>query len=172
MIERSNYSVDDVEKFLQINRLESEQPEKKILQNLLDVQDKISIFKGIDPQELKAIVYNLEFVRFEFKDYVVEEGEVSEEIFYILSGECHAFYNNKKVGKLKKGEVFGEAGAIFKTPRNATVVCASKEATLLCFQIDENNMDFCAPALATLYKNLASEINTKLQEINASYIKK
>ena len=172
MSQTSNYSVEDVETFLQITREASAQPERKIMQNLLDVQDKISIFRGIDPEELKAIVYNLQFVKFKFKDYVVEEGEVNPEIFYIISGECHVFHNNKKVGKLGKGEVFGESGAIFKTKRNASVVCASKEAMLLSFCIDENNMDFCAPALATIYKNLASEINAKLQEINASYIKK
>jgi len=172
MNQPSSYSVEDVEQFLHINRVENELTEKKILQNLLDVQDKISIFRGIDPLELKAIVYNLEFVKFKFKDYIVEQGDVSEEIFYIINGECHVFHDNLKVGKLKKGEVFGEAGAIFKTKRNATVVCASKEATLLCFKIDENNMDFCAPSLAILYKNLASEINDKLSEINYAYIKK
>ena len=172
MNQTSNYLVQDIEKFLLVNEQSEEEELSQSLKKLLSVQDKISIFKGIDPQELKAIVYNLKFIKFKFKDYVVEQDDPSEEIFFIIDGECQVFHNKKRVGVLKPGEVFGESGAIFKTKRNASVVCASKQATLLSFSIDENNLEFCAPALATLYKNLASEINAKLEEINSSFVKK
>ena len=172
MNEISSYVVEDVEKFLQINRESSETEQSKSLKKLLSVQDKISIFRGIEPDELKAIVYNLKFVKFKFKDYIVEQNDMHEEIFFIIDGECQVFHNKKKVGKLRAGEIFGEAGAIFKSNRNASVVCSSKDAKLLSFCIDANNMEFCAPALAILYKNLASEINAKLEEINYEFIKK
>lgn len=172
MSKTSSYIIEDVEKFLRINRDAENEEQSRSLRKLLSVQNKISIFRGIEPDELKAIVYNLKFVKFKFKDYIVEQNDVSEEIFFIIDGECQVFHNKKKVGNLRAGEIFGEAGAIFKSNRNASVVCASKEATLLSFCIDDNNMEFCAPALAVLYKNLASEINAKLQEINYEFIKK
>ena len=172
MSETSSYIVEDIEKFLQINREAQEDTQSRSLKKLLSVQNKISIFKDIDPDELKAIVYNLKFVKYKFKDYVVEQNDISDEIFFIIDGECQVFHNKKKVGKLRAGEIFGEAGAIFKSKRNACVVCASEEATLLSFCIDANNMEFCAPALATLYKNLASEINAKLEDINNAFIKR
>ncbi len=172
MNETSQYQVEDVEKFLQINREAKEHVAKKIMQNLLDLQEKISIFKGIHPEELKAIVYDLKFVTFKYKDFILKQNDISQEIFYIICGECHIFSDNKKVGQLSQGEVFGEAGAIFKTKRNASVICASKEVTLLSFRINEDNMEFCSNALAILYKNLASEINAKLLKINYAYIKK
>nr|WP_321267160.1 cyclic nucleotide-binding domain-containing protein [uncultured Sulfurimonas sp.] len=172
MSDYSNYTIEDVEKFLEINRDAQNEEHSRSLRKLLSVQDKISIFRGIEPDELKAIVYNLKFVKFKFKDYVVEQNDTKEEIFFIIDGECQVFHNRQKVGKLRAGEIFGEAGAIFKTQRNASVVCSSKEATLLSFCVDENNMEFCAPALAILYKNLASEINAKLEEINFEFIKK
>jgi len=172
MSETINYIVEDVEKFLQINRDAQNEEQSRSLKKLLSVQDKISIFRGIDPDELKAIVYNLKFVKFKFKDYVVEQNDTKEEIFFIIDGECQVFHNRQKVGKLRAGEIFGEAGAIFKSQRSASVVCASENATLLSFCIDENNMEFCATALAILYKNLASEINAKLQEINVEFVKK
>lgn len=172
MNEISSYIVEDVEKFLQINREAENDEQSKSLKKLLSVQNKISIFKGIDSDELKAIVYNLKFVKFRYKDYIVEQNDTREEIFFIIDGECQVFHNKLKVGKLRAGEIFGEAGAIFKTTRNASVICASKEATLLSFCIDENNMEFCSQALAILYKNLASEINAKLEDINYEFIKK
>ena len=58
------------------------------------------------------------------------------------------------------------------TKRNASVLCLSKEATLISFSIDHDNMEFCAPALAQLYKNLAFEINAKLEDLNEEYTKK
>ena len=172
MSETSSYITEDVKKFLQINKDTENEEQSRSLKKLLSVQDKISIFRDIDPDELKAIVYNLKFVKFKFKDYVIEQNDTNEEIFFIIDGECQVFHNKKKVGKLRAGEIFGESGAIFKSQRNASVVCASEDATLLSFCIDENNMEFCASALAVLYKNLASEINAKLEEINFEFIKK
>jgi len=172
MSQTNSYVVQDVEKFLQINKEIEEDEQSQSLKKLLSVQDKISIFRGIEPLELKAIVYNLKFVKVKFKEYVVEQNDTSTEIFFIIDGECQVFHNKQKVGTLKAGEIFGESAAIFKTKRNASVVCATKNATLLAFSIDENNMEFCAPALAILYKNLALQINAKLEEINNAFIKK
>lgn len=172
MSKTTNYQLQDIENFLQAHEQAQKDEQTQSLKKLLSVQDKISIFKGIDPLELKAIIYNLKFIKFKFKDYVVEQNSPSEEMFFIIDGECQVFADKKRVGILKPGEIFGESGVIFKTKRNASVVCSSKEATLLSFSIDENNLEFCAPALAILYKNLASEINAKLEEINATYVKK
>lgn len=168
MSKTSNYTVDEIEQFIEINKKLEQEEQSLSVKKLLRVQDKISIFKDIDPHELKAIVYELKFVKYKFKDYVVEEGDIKEEIFFIIEGECQVFHKKHKVGALKSGTVFGEAGAIFKTKRNASVICATKEATLLSFRIDQNNMEFCSNALAILYKNLASEINAKLEDLNRS----
>lgn len=165
----SNYSIEDIEKFLEVNRIANEEPESKSLQKLLSVQDKISIFKNIEPSELRAIVCDLKFVKYKFKDYVVKQNDESREVFFVISGECQVFHNRNKVGTLQPGVVFGETGVIFNTKRNASVVCATKEATLLSFGIDEDNLEFCAPALATLYKNLAFQINDKLESLNLAY---
>ncbi len=167
-----NYSINDIANFLEVTRIVREQPNSKSLDKLLSVQDKISIFKNIDPLELKAIVSDLKFVKYKFKDYVVKQNDESLEVFFIINGECHVFRDKNKIGVLKPGAVFGEAGVIFKTKRNASVVCASEEATMLSFCIDEENIEFCAPALATFYKNLASQINDKLESLNQAFAAK
>lgn len=165
------YTIEEIEQFLQLHEDDDEFSQTKSMKKLLSVQNKISIFKNIDPEDLKAIVYNLSFKKFKFKEYVVKQNEISNELFFIIDGKCQVFYNKQKVGELGAGEVFGESGAIFKTTRSASVICASEELTLLSFCIDENNMEFCAEALATIYKNLASQIDAKLREINYVYSK-
>ena len=159
------YLVEDFEKFLRINEEEIED-QSQSLTKLLSVADKIKIFKNIDSLDLRAVVYDVKFERYKRKDYVVEQGQLKKEIYFIIDGECQVFFNTTRIAKLRPGEVFGEAGAIFGTKRGATVICSTEKATLLSFKIDEENIDFCAPALATLYKNLAFEINTKLHDIN------
>jgi len=159
------YLAEDIEEFLSIYEEETEEKTQS-LKRLLNVADKIKIFKNIDLIDLKAIVYDIKFERYKYRDYIVEQNQEGKEIYFIIEGKCQVFYKTTKIGTLGAGEVFGEAGAIFGTKRGATVVCSTEKATLLSFKIDEENMDFCAPALAMLYKNLAFEINLKLTTIN------
>lgn len=172
MNQSPNYTVEDVEKFLEVNDREENSEQSQSLRKLLNVKDKISIFKNIDSAELKAIIYDLKFMKFKYKEYIVKENDESINIFFIIDGECQVFHDKKKVGTLRPGEIFGESGVIFKTKRNASVICASENATLLSFCIDDENMEFCSLALAKLYKNLAFEINAKLEDINSTYTKK
>ena len=165
MSDKIEYFVEDIEKFIQINEEET-QEETRSLKKLLSVADKINIFKHIDFLDLRAIVYDVKFERYKLRDYVVEQGQLKKEIYYIIDGTCQVFFNTTRIGTLSPGEVFGEAGAIFGTKRGATVICATETATLLSFKIDEENIDFCAPALAALYKNLAYQISTKLDAVN------
>lgn len=169
MMQSQKYLLQDLEKFLKINEAFEKEIENESLRKLLSVQDKISIFRDIDPYDLEAIVYDVKFVKYKQKDYIIRQKQTREEIFFIISGECFVYSDNKKVGDLRSGEVFGEGGAIFKTPRSASVVCASKDAVLISFCINENNLEFCASAIATLYKNLAFEINAKLEDVNHAF---
>lgn len=166
MKQLSTYTINDIETFMKIDQIVDEKEQSASLRKLLNVQDKISIFKDIDPLDLKAIIYDLKFVKYTFKDYIVKQNDESETIFFIINGECQVFLNKHKIGTLKPGATFGESGVIFKTKRNASVVCSSQETTLLSFRIDEENMEFCAEALARMYKNLARQINIKLEEAN------
>ena len=166
------YNTHDIEEFLKINEEENKVGDRATLKKLLSVQNKISIFDGLSPEELKAIVYDLQFVKYNFKDYIVKENDDSKSIFFILTGDCQVFVGRQRVGAIPAGSVIGEAGVLFKTKRNASVLCSSKSATVLSFAIDDENMEFCAPAIARLYKNLAFQLNSKIEGINAAATKK
>jgi len=163
------YTKEEIREFLKITD-DAYQDEQSIsLRKLMTVKDRIDIFKGIEAEELKAIIYDLKFIKYNFGDTIIKQNEISSEIFFIITGVCKVIHNGKEVGVLKSKDIFGEAGAIFEIKRNATVRCASNDVTLLSFCIDNNNMEFCADSLAILYKNLAFQINHKLQELNYHY---
>lgn len=167
--EEIEYTLKDIEEFLKINKNESKKEKSKIIQKLLKVQDKIKIFKNINPIELETIVYDVKFLRTNFKECIIEQGKTSKNIYYIIDGGCHVFLDNHKIGELNSGDSFGESGAIFSEKRNATVICSKENSSFLSFKIDQENLDFCSHALAILYKNLAFEINTKLIDLNKKY---
>lgn len=172
MNQLSTFELKDIEKFLQINSQMDNQKYSPSLKKLLNVKEKINIFKNIDLEDLKAIVYDVNFVKVKSKEYVIKEGQEHNEIYFIINGECQVFRNSISLATLKPGEIFGTSGAIFSKKRRTSVICSSNEATLLSFCIDENNMEFCSEALAILYKNLATDINHKLDELDYAYIKK
>jgi len=172
MIQQIQYDTDEIQKFLDATKNSKLNEYNQTMQKLLSVQSRIPIISDIDPTELHQIIKKLKFMQYSFKDFIIKEGDVSQEIFFILSGECHVFVGNKKVGAIPTGSTFGEAAAVFSTKRNASVVCSSDKMTALSFGINHDNMDFCAPALASLYKNLALQINTKLEAMNQSLTKK
>ena len=169
-MQHTAYNASDIEEFLKVDDAQ-EHDESKIMKKLLSVQNKISIFVAIEPDDLKAIIYDLKFIKYSRKDILIKEGDVSKNIFFILSGDCQVFVKNHKVGELTKGQSLGETAAIFNTPRNATVACSSENATILSFSIDHDNMQFCGAALAQMYKNLAFEINSKLEDMNKTLSK-
>lgn len=168
----STYTPEEIEEFLEAYKLDQETNQTQSMKKLLSVYDKIPIFKDIDPFHLKALVYDLKFVKTKYKDFIIQEGDMSEKIFFLIDGECHVFHQHKLVGKLYAGMVFGESGVIFKTKRDASVVCASEKAILLAFKLDEEITPFSSQALAKLYKNLAFQINTKLENLNETLTKK
>jgi CRP-like cAMP-binding protein len=172
MIQQVEYDLDDIEKFLEIHEQSKEYQNSETLKKLISVQNKISILKNIEAEDLKFILDDLKIIIYNYKDTIIKEGEVSNKIFFILSGEYQVFVENKKVGALKSNDTFGESAAIFNTKRNAMVICSSKESTVLSFSINEESFDFCAEALATLYKNLAYQINNKLEHMNSTATKK
>jgi len=169
MIDNTKYTEEEIRKFLEISESSYKDEDSVNLKKLMTVKDRISIFKNLKDAELKAIIYNLKFIKYSIGDTIIKENETSHEIFYIITGICKVTHNTKEIGILKAGQVFGEAGAIFDIKRNATVETATHDVTLLSFCIDHNNMEFCSQSLATLYKNLAFQINKKLQKINNNY---
>ena len=165
MINYTHYTPDEIADFLELEQRQPEH-ESKLMQQLISVQNKISILKNIESIDLKAIIYDLEFLRYKQADRIIKEGELSETIYFILSGSATVSVKKQRLGEIRKGESFGESAAIFGTKRNATVTAKSETLTLLSFKIDHNNFEFCAQALALMYKNLAFQINLKLEEAN------
>lgn len=56
-------------------------------------------------------------------DYIINKGEVGEEMYFIMKGEVLIIASDKQtiVAKLKKGQYFGEIAIYFSTKRTSYV---------------------------------------------------
>lgn len=65
-------------------------------------------------------------------DYVFREGEKSDEMYYMVSGEAQVFHSGRLLRQLGPGEYFGEMAVLSNATRTADAVIASPEARILC----------------------------------------
>jgi len=83
-----------------------------------------------------------------------------------LRGNLQVIVKRHPIGFLSIGQVFGEIAAIFHKKRNASVISMSENTLVLSFQLKHDVVDKMPYATAILYKNLAEQINLKLEQQN------
>ena len=161
------FSVEDIEKFIEFSKAYEQNEKYKSLKKLLSVKEKITIFEGISKEELRGLVYDVRFRRYHKGEYIFKAQDDSEEIYFILQGELHAYSTEQLfIGKVQAGDTFGEMGVVTGEKRNISFKCASQKALLLSFKLDQENLEFNARALAILYRNLAKSVNEKIARLN------
>ncbi len=67
---------------------------------------------------------------FKAGDVIVEQGSLTDEVFTMVEGRADVLVDGVKVGEIKDDEIFGAAGALTKTPRNAKVVSTTHSFVL------------------------------------------
>lgn len=158
--------IEDIEYFIETAKRYEQSPQQKNLKKLLSVKEKIEIFQGIDSAEIKALVYNVEFRRYQEGSTIYAQGEKANYIYYLLQGEVDGFLDKRYIGTIEAGETFGELAVITQQDRSMAMVAHSKEVLVLRFRIDQDNLEFNARAIAVFYKNLARSFSRKLEGIN------
>ncbi len=129
---------------------------------LIEIKNKIEIFKTLTDAELLDIICDIEFVRYKKDNVIIRKNEISDDIFFILSGEC-AIDLDTTTFILEAGSVVGEIAPMFDLPRRQTVLTHSDNVALLKFKIDKENIRKNCPAFAKLFYELSKQLNEKLE---------
>ena len=99
---------------------------------------RVPLFANLSPSDLKQVAAIAEEESFENGDVLVQEGEVGDVMFIIVSGEVRviASKDQKEVelARRKVGEYVGEIALISKQSRIATVVAVGTVHTLFINQ--------------------------------------
>lgn len=100
----------------------------------LKALQEIPFFSGIDDSKMKLIAFASQRLHFQPGEAVFEEGDPTDSIYIILSGEVDVIINvpdgKLKVSSMGKNTIFGEIGVFCNVPRTASIVASTELETL------------------------------------------
>jgi putative peptide zinc metalloprotease protein len=129
------------------------------LQAISDIRIKtkflkqFSPFKFLPPERLKLLISKLEKVSVETGATIINQGEIGQECYLILSGKMEVLIQEnrqslRKIATLYPGCILGEASLLTEEPRNATVravepceLLSIKRTILLEIMREDNQLD-------------------------------
>ena len=82
---------------------------------------ELPLFEGLDEDGLRAVARAAQEVSVSEGATLVREGDYSYELTVIDEGTADVLQDGQVVAQLGPGDVFGEAGVLSKSLRNATV---------------------------------------------------
>jgi len=93
------------------------------------------MFQGVDPSRLRLLAFMGEDRTFRDGEFVVRQGETSDNAYLILDGRADVVVEfedtSSVVAQLKESEVFGEIAMLCETPRTASVRASGEMRTLM-----------------------------------------
>lgn len=93
---------------------------------------KLEFFQGFSDEELAKVRGMAEEVEAEAGAVLMEQGDVGQEMFVIVSGQASVIVNGHRVASVGPGAALGEMALLELRPRSATVTAAT-DLELLSF---------------------------------------
>lgn len=129
------------------------------------------ILTGLTEEDLKYILELVEEKNFKCGSIIIEENELSDDIYFILSGEVELLKWDEKAKKwkqidiLKKNEMFGEMAFLDSSPRS-TRVQAIIDSTMIKLSKDQLDVPSIYNKIIT---NIALIVTKRLRAITQKY---
>ncbi|WP_404786858.1 cache domain-containing protein [Altericista sp. CCNU0014] len=140
-------------------RLQAEQ----VHLNLAELMRDLPFFKGLNPDELQALVALGQEQRLAAREVICRENEQENRFYIVLAGRVEVYLDqyNLSLSTLAAGSFFGEIALLLKSPRTASV--RTLDPTIL-FVTDVAGFQ----TLCERYPELASQIDRKVRERQAA----
>jgi CRP/FNR family transcriptional regulator/CRP/FNR family cyclic AMP-dependent transcriptional regulator len=106
------------------------------------------LFAGLSGRDRRAIAKVSGIVRYREDTEVVKEGARGSVFFVILEGRAKVQRNGRTIGRLRRGDFFGEMSLLDGEPRNATVITEAPSTFLTVAARDFHRLLEREPKLA------------------------
>src|SRR5260370_39381992 len=91
----------------------------------------LSAFHGFTDGEVERCLARSNVIECAAGDHVLKKGGVARNIFVVLAGTLEARDENRVVGVLTTGDVFGEMAFLLERPRSLDIYAASDSVRVL-----------------------------------------
>ncbi len=99
--------------------------------------EKISIFKGLLPEEVALLIKQGRVFDYPQGKTIFYEGQLGSALFVVLSGKVGLYKKTKEIAVVGVGDVFGEMSVLNKLPRTASAVALTP---VRVFTLDEHQL--------------------------------
>ena len=146
----------------------------KAQQNLLKIRSKLECFENMSDDDVINVTDNVEFLQFNRKEMLFDQGDSGDTVFYVVKGNVKIFAYNQKdteasfklLASLGEGSVIGEMSPITGEPRSARAIAAIDSTVILSFGFQKDMVEENKEAMFQLYKNFVKLVSHKLIDAN------
>lgn len=147
------------------------------LEESSEVRSKLQWFCGAQEEILRALCAtyagqdfkpDIDLRQYEKGDIIINEGDNPEAIFEMIEGCALVTVKGTEVGRIERGEVFGEISFLTASPRTASVVAAG---SCLCQAIKGGDFDSIVKFRPTLIHSMSRTIAKRLTEVNERLVR-
>ena len=136
--------------------------------------DSIPVFESLSEGQRESLVSCLSLLKFSIGSKIVSEGDPGDLLYIIKEGNVVFTLQGKEIGRMSKGDYFGEQALYHGTTRSATVL-ASDDVT--CVALGREDLISClgADLQLIIYKNsmrIAFKQSPKLSKLDRTQIEK
>jgi CRP-like cAMP-binding protein/Zn-dependent protease len=98
----------------------------------------LTAFRRLTLEDVAVVLEHGDWVQVAHGDVLVEQGEIGDAFYAILSGQADVFVGQEPINVLGPGDHFGEIALLEHVPRTATVVARTP---LRAFRLDADGFD-------------------------------
>jgi CRP-like cAMP-binding protein len=132
---------------------------------LTNVMNTSALFRPFNRKDRRTLVERFRARDVERDDVIIRDGDQTDGLYVVLSGEVDVSKDGLLLTKLKEGDLFGEISLLQKTPATATVT-ASRHTTLLRLpREDFDALISSHPQILVLVSELSDERLLRTQKV-------
>lgn len=91
----------------------------------LEMLSSLAFFKNFERRTMMAIMQAATWLHFEVGDTIINEGDIDDTFYIIVTGTAEVTKRHRSIGWLYKGDCFGEIGFLTQQKRTATITAQS-----------------------------------------------
>jgi CRP-like cAMP-binding protein len=124
---------------------------------LLNVMSTCALFRPFDGKDRRALIERFRAREVLSSAVVIREGEHSDGLYVILSGEVQVTKEGRVLARLREGEIFGEMSLLDRAPASATVSAARRTSLLRLPREDFDELIMSHPQILVLVSELTDD---------------
>lgn len=126
---------------------------------LTNVMSSSALFAPFSRTERRSLVERFRARDVQKGDVLIKEGNRSDGMYIVLSGEIEVRLGQRPVAALKEGDIFGEMSLLTKAPATATCAAARRTSLLRLPREDFDQIVLSHPQILVLVSELTDERN-------------